>query len=87
MKENKKKMNQELKKTLLGNLTGLLTLIVFGFLSGYLLWKTAMKNDDPEGPSYFIFAVILFSGIGIFIYLVKLLKKIKDLKKRNKTHE
>lgn len=87
MKENKPKMKKELREAMLGNLVQLGTLVLFGFVCGFLLMRTAKKNDDSNGWLYFTFSVILFSSIGIIIYLVKLLKKIKAIKKRKKLHE
>ncbi|MGM9899630.1 MAG: hypothetical protein ACI32E_03495 [Bacilli bacterium] len=83
----KKPMNKELKEALLSNLVQLGTLILFGFLCGYLLWRNASKEDDELGWAYFLFSVILFTAIGLTIYIVKLIKKIKSIKKKETQNE
>lgn len=83
----KKPMNKELKEALLSNLVQLGTLILFGFLCGYLLWRNANKEGDELGWAYFLFSVILFTAIGLTIYIVKLIKKIKSIKKKETQNE
>ena len=51
--KNKKKISQDMKDILLTNLVQALTIILFGFLCGYLLKRNAKEN----GWQYFIFSV------------------------------
>ncbi len=89
MNKEKKKMNPVIKDIVLTNLIQLGTIILFGVLTGYLLWRNAEKEKDPQGNIYFIFSIILFAVIGITIFTVKTVKKIKAYKKgkENKSNE
>ncbi len=89
MNKEKKKMNPVIKDIVLTNLIQLGTIILFGVLTGYLLWRNAEKEKDPQGNSYFIFSIVLFAVIGITIFTVKTVKKIKAYKKgkENKSNE
>lgn len=81
--KNKKKISQDMKDILLTNLVQALTIILFGFLCGYLLKRNAKEN----GWQYFIFSVCLFFIIGSTIYLVKVLKQIKKLLEKRARQE
>lgn len=87
MSKDKAKIKQEIKEVLLNNLIQLGILVLFGFLCGYLLWRNASRADDENGKAYFLFSVVLFSVIGIIIYLVKSLKKIKRIKQDKNNEE
>lgn len=89
MNKEKKKMNPVIKDIVLTNLIQLGTIILFGVLTGYLLWRNAEKEKDSQGNIYFIFSIVLFAVIGITIFTVKTVKKIKAYKKgkENKSDE
>lgn len=81
--KDKKKISQDMKDILLTNLVQALTIILFGFLCGYLL----MRNAEENGWQYFIFSACLFFIIGSTIYVVKVLKERKKLLEKKARQE
>lgn len=79
----KNKISQEMKDIILTNLVQAGTIILFGFLCGYLL----KRNAESDGWVYFIFSACLFFIIGTSIFIVKTLKQRKKLLEKRKQQE
>lgn len=81
------KLDPRLKESIVSNSITWAIWVLIGVFGGYLLMRQAEDNNDEQGLSYFIFAICLFTLIGLINFLVKVLKIKKQIKKENEQHE
>ena len=84
--ENKTFKEQQFKDILTTSLWKLLGMIGMGFLLGYLVYRDSERDKNPQ-IMYLWFMVLLFTLIGIIIFLVKVIpaynKVLKERKEKN----
>ena len=84
--EKKTFKEQQFKDILTTSLWKLLGMIGMGFLLGYLVYRDSERDKNPQ-IMYLWFMVLLFTLIGIIIFLVKVIpaynKVLKERKEKN----
>lgn len=79
--QNNSLVEKNFKDTLIVQIWRLLGMIALGLLAGYLVSRTAKKNDDSLGKYYFLTIFLLFLIIGLVVFIVNVVKAYKHLKK------
>ena len=84
--EKKTFKEQQFKDVLTTSLWKLLGMIGMGFLLGYLVYRDSERDKNPQ-IMYLWFMVLLFTLIGIIMFLVKVIpaysKVLKERKEKN----
>lgn len=84
--EKKTFKEQQFKDILTTSLWKLVGMIGMGFLLGYLVYRDSERDKNPQ-IMYLWFMVLLFTLIGIIIFLVKVIpaynKVLKERKEKN----
>ena len=88
--ENKTFKEQQFKDILTASLWKLLGMIGMGFILGYLVYRDSERDKNPQ-IIYLWFMVLLFTLVGIIIFLIKVIpayrKVLKERKEKNKNCE
>ena len=85
--ENKTFKEQQFKDILTASLWKLLGMIGMGFLLGYLVYRDSERDKNPQ-IMYLWVMVLIFTLIGIIIFLIKVIPAYrKVLKEKNKNCE
>ncbi len=81
MKKNKDSLYNDLKlyNMVMSNIWKLITFLLLGILSGYLLNKYATYHDI----NYWLISIIFFTTIGVINFFVSIIKESKRLEKQN----
>ena len=74
---------QRLKDILITSFWKLLGMIGMGFLLGYLVYRDSERDKDPQ-IMYLWFLVLLFTLIGIIMFLVKVIPAYKKVLQERK---
>lgn len=79
MKKGKDKFFKDLKvyNLIMSNIWQLITILILGILSGYLL----EKNATDKNINYMLFSIITFSVIGVVNFFVSIIRGSKKLEK------
>ena len=81
--ENKTFKQQQLKDIITASFWKLLGMIGMGFLLGYLVYRDSERDKNPQ-IMYLWFMVIIFTIIGIVLFLVKVVPAYKKVLKERK---
>ncbi len=85
--ENKTFKEQQFKDILTASLWKLLGMIGMGFLLGYLVYRDSERDKNPQ-IMYLWVMVLIFTLIGIIIFLIKVIPAYrKVIKEKNKNCE
>lgn len=83
MSKPQKKISQDMKTILLTHLWQALTILLFGILCGYLLYK----NADEQGGMYFVFSICIFGCIAILLFIRNVFRDKKRLREKKQREE
>ena len=81
--ENKTFKEQRLKDILLSSFWKMLGMIGIGFLLGYLVYRDSERDKNPQ-IMYLWFLVLVFTLIGIIMFLVKVIPAYRQVLKERK---
>ena len=81
--EDKTFKEQRLKDILISSFWKMIGMIGIGFLLGYLVYRDSERDKDPQ-IMYLWFLVLVFTLIGIIIFLVKVIPAYRQVLKERK---